>query len=31
MTTCSTESTNGRDILVARIADEDFNNTFIVE
>lgn len=31
LTTCSTESTNGRDILAARITDGSFNNTFIEE
>lgn len=31
LTTCSTESTNGRDILAARITDESFNNPLIGE
>ena len=31
LTTCSSESTNGREILAAKIADERFDNPFVVE
>jgi len=31
LTTCSTESTNGRDILAAKISDESFGNSFFAE